>query len=186
MNLANNLTFIRLILVPVFIGCLFYYTPHNEALRQAALLIFVGACLTDAVDGFVARRKNQVTTLGSYLDPLADKALLISGFACLGFMTHLPQTMRIPAWVSITVISRDLLILLGAVMIYLMSGSLKVKPLLIGKTTTFFQMLTIFCTLCAAPLLIQSLLFYITFGLTILSGLQYLHLGAESMQSSER
>ena len=97
MNLANRLTVFRILSVPFFIGALLYYRPETEYLRLIAILIFVVACVTDAADGYLARKRNEKTTLGSYLDPLADKLLLVSGFLCLSFMPHLPSYMHIPA-----------------------------------------------------------------------------------------
>src|SRR5262249_52154705 len=119
MNLANNLTILRILLVPVFILSLIYYSPENSFCLSLSAGAFFVACLTDALDGYIARRLNQKTTLGSYIDPIADKLLLLSGFVSLTFMPNLPSSMRIPAWVTLTVITRDLLIILGSVLIFL-------------------------------------------------------------------
>jgi cardiolipin synthase len=98
-----------------------------------ALIIFLIAGLTDALDGFIARRYNMLTELGAYLDPIADKALLMSTFVTLGYFNYLP------AWLAITVVSRDVLII-GAVMLsWLMGRAMEVKPLWISKFNTVMQ-----------------------------------------------
>ncbi len=184
MNVANNLSILRVILVPVFVVCLVYASPERAALHQAATLIFIVACLTDALDGYLARRLGQITVFGSYVDPLADKILLTSGFLALSFMTHLPITMRIPAWVTVPVIARDLVILTGAAMMFFTTGSLKAKPLLVSKITTLFQMLTLLGALVSAPPPLQYTLYALTVTLTVISGMSYIRMGGRLMQSS--
>jgi cardiolipin synthase len=98
-----------------------------------AFIVFLIAGLTDALDGFIARRYDMLTELGAYLDPIADKALLASTFVTLGYFNYLP------AWLAITVVSRDLLII-GAVMLsWLMGRAMEVKPLWISKFNTVMQ-----------------------------------------------
>ena len=181
MNLANNITLLRILLVPVFVACLIYYLPERETLRYAALGIFLFACVTDAVDGWLARRLGQKTVLGSYIDPIADKLLLLSGFFSLSYMVHLPQAMRIPAWLTIAVITRDAIILIGSVIIFITTGRLKAEPLFIGKVTTVFQMLTLLAALCLLPASAQLLFFAATFVLTVASGIVYLRTGGRML-----
>ena len=121
MNIPNQLSTLRVLLVPIFVAALFYFPQHAAA-------IFFVACATDAVDGYLARLWNEKTTLGTYLDPVADKLLLLSGFMGLSFMQHLPDSMRIPVWVTIAVISRDAIILIGSMMIFIVTGKLKAEP----------------------------------------------------------
>ena len=118
--------------------------------------IFLLACLTDAVDGYVARKMGQKTVLGSYIDPIADKLLLLTGFLSLSFMGHLPPSMKIPAWVTISVVARDILIFIGSAMIFVIQGSLKAEPIFVGKITTVFQMSTLWVALIAAPKFLQN------------------------------
>ncbi len=125
--LPNVITVLRLFLVPVIV----WMIVADELL--AAFVVFLFAGLTDAVDGFLARRFNWQTELGAYLDPVADKALLMSVYATLGFFGHLP------AWLVILVISRDLLII-GAVMLsWLLGRAVEVRPLRISKVNTAMQ-----------------------------------------------
>jgi len=183
-NLANNLTVLRILLTAVFISSLIYYSPERSFFITISTAAFLAACVTDGLDGYVARRLNQKTALGSYIDPLADKLLLLSAFSALSFMPNLPVSMRIPAWVTIIVITRDLLILLGSVLIFLTTGRLKAQPLFIGKLTTFFQMITLLTSLLSAPDFMRHTLFMATVGLTAASGLFYVRIGGRILQSS--
>jgi cardiolipin synthase len=125
--LPNIITVLRLFLVPVIV----WMIVANEL--SAAFVVFLLAGLTDAIDGFLARRFGWQTELGAYLDPVADKALLMSVYAALGFFGHLP------AWLVILVVSRDLLII-GAVMLsWLMGRAITVYPLAISKVNTAVQ-----------------------------------------------
>ena len=182
MNLANNLTVLRLLLVPLFVGSLLYYSPEKSFLHGASIAVFILACITDGADGYIARKLNQQTVLGSYIDPIADKLLLLSGFFSLSFMSHLPALIRIPAWVTIPVVTRDVIILIGSTMIFLTTGKLKAEPLVIGKITTFCQMITLFISLVAAPREIQAGLFVLTVLFTVISGVQYIRIGERLMR----
>jgi cardiolipin synthase len=184
MNLPNNLSILRILLVPIFIACLLYYVPEREYLRYTAIGLFIIACFTDAADGFMARRMNQRTRLGSFIDPLADKILILGGFISLSFMGNLPPAMRIPAWVTLIVVSRDVLILLGAILIFITTGALTPKPLFVGKATTASQMLAILAALALLPEGIDSFLFAATAILTVLSGSVYLKIGSRILQSN--
>ncbi|MBI2095180.1 MAG: CDP-alcohol phosphatidyltransferase family protein [Candidatus Omnitrophica bacterium] len=177
MNLANNLSILRIILIPLFLTSLIYTPVHEGFFCSLSALLFVLACVTDAMDGYVARRFSQKTQLGSYIDPIADKLLLVSGFLALSFMGHLPEAMRIPAWVTVSVITRDVVILIGALVIFIMSGRLKAEPLLIGKVTTFVQMLTLFSALVMAPAVLRNALFIATTVFTAVSGVLYVRMG---------
>jgi cardiolipin synthase (CMP-forming) len=184
MNIANNLSLFRVLLVPVFVACLVYFTPEHSFFYPLAIGIFLLACITDAADGYIARKLNQQTEFGSYIDPIADKLLLLSGFICLTFMTHLPDGMRMPAWVTIAVISRDAIILIGAVILFITNGKLKAEPLYVSKVTTVFQMGSLFVTLLQLPDMIQLTFFIATFTLTVISGVKYIQMGGRLLQTS--
>ncbi len=177
MNLANNLSILRVLLIPVFVLCLIYHPVQNGFFHLLSVGFFILACATDAVDGYVARRFNQKTQLGSYIDPIADKLLILSAFVSLSFMSHLPEPMRIPAWVTVSVITRDVIILMGSMVIFIMSGRLKAQPLMIGKLTTVVQMLTLFLALVMAPESLRHVFFVVTVVLTVVSGVLYIRRG---------
>ncbi len=161
MEIPNILTILRIILVPVFIIFIWYNLPVH------ALITFIVAGLTDALDGYIARRFKQETQLGKILDPIADKTLLISAFIFL-FNSKLP--IKLPFWFVVIVISRDIYILAGSFLIYILKGYLKVKPSIFGKATTFFQIISIVYVLVSNIdiSLYNEHLFYTILGLNVL------------------
>lgn len=173
MNLANQLSVLRVMLAPLFVTVLLYATPERPHLLGAAAVIFLFACATDALDGYLARFFNEQSLFGSYLDPIADKLLLTCGFLSLSLIGHLPPAMHIPAWVSVPVIARDALILIGAGIIYITTGKLKAEPLKTSKATTFVQMLTLMAALLSFPEEIRRVLFGATVAMTLISGALY-------------
>ena len=140
MTTANKITIIRILLIPFFVTEMIYYTrTGDEFHRLIALICFAVAAISDGVDGYIARRYNQRSELGAFLDPMADKLLLVSAIVVLSFDngSHLA---RIPLWVTTTIISRDLLLLFGAAVIHYTVGVLTVKPRMVGKLATVLQM----------------------------------------------
>jgi len=168
MNLANRISIARIISIPFFVASIIY------SRLDIALVFFILAVISDAADGFIARTLKQKTRLGTILDPLADKLLLLSAYVCLSIVTSLPQ--HLPAYVPIIVISRDVFIVIGSVVVYFISGDLKVSPSIVGKVTTFFQMMTI------VSILVQYrysyIIWNITVVLTVISGIGYLIQGS--------
>lgn len=152
-----------------------YYEVRKDYFRYLALLVFILAILTDAIDGFIARKLNQYSELGSYLDPIADKLLIIIAFISLSIMDNIPPKFTIPGWATLIVVTRDGIILLGSVLIYLIKGKFKVTPSLIGKITTFLQMFTIVSIL--SNFLYWHIVLYLGIGFTIISGVDYIKKG---------
>lgn len=146
MTLANKITIVRLLLIPVFVALAVYYGESvlekdpEPLLRYGAILAFLVAAASDGLDGFVARRYNQRTELGAVLDPIADKGLLVSALLVLTF-GH--WEVRFPVWFLILVLARDVSIVLGCMLIQFINGRLEVRPSWLGKTTTVFQMAAI-------------------------------------------
>jgi cardiolipin synthase (CMP-forming) len=140
MTTANKITIFRALLIPFFIIELIYYTQSgNEVNRLLAVLTFSIAAILDGVDGYIARRYNQKSELGAILDPLADKLLLMSGIITLSF-NHGPYLAQIPLWFTGTIIGRDLLVLIGIVVVRFTVGKVTVRPRIIGKIATVLQM----------------------------------------------
>jgi len=168
-NLPNILTTLRLLLLPLFLSLLVYRRPGP------ALAVLLLAALSDALDGLLARWLDQKTAIGSFLDPLADKLLAVSGFVSLALIGP------IPAWFVIIVISRDLLISVGALVLYLHDGGLEIAPSLIGKAAMLGQFTTLVLTLLLQLHVVAEapwrVVLALTAGLTIVSGLQYLWRG---------
>ncbi len=127
MNFANIITVVRLLFTPIIIWLIFssYY--------YLGLIFFVLSGLSDALDGFIAKEFNQRTILGSYLDPVADKTLIVSSILALGYMG------AIPSWLIILIVSRDLAILGAVIISWLVERSLKIEPIISSKINTFLQ-----------------------------------------------
>jgi len=140
MTTANKITILRILLVPGFVVMMLYYIDTgNELFRLLALLAFALAALSDAIDGYIARRYNQHSELGKFLDPLADKLLLVSGIILLSFHNE-PHLDRLPLWLTGTVLGRDVLLLVGLIVIHYIGGRITIRPVLIGKVATVLQM----------------------------------------------
>lgn len=179
MNIPNALTAMRIIFVPVMVILLM----QGEFFKSLILFALLG--ISDGLDGFLARILNQQTELGAYLDPIADKALIISCFVTLS-IKHI-----IPGWLSVIVVSRDCIILLGVAVLAMMSVSFQIRPTMISKLTTVSQLLTVFLVLVVHSLSLQGELkvvllgFYIvTSILTVASGLNYIFKGIRSINST--
>jgi cardiolipin synthase (CMP-forming) len=143
MTTANKITILRVLLIPFFIIEVLYYVERGvEWHRFAAILTFGIAALSDALDGYIARRYNQRSQLGAILDPMADKLLLVSGVLLLSF-DHQPMLPQAPLWLVGTIVGRDVLLLIGALVIHYTCGRVRVRPILIGKLATVLQMICV-------------------------------------------
>lgn len=176
-NWANRITILRIILVPVFITSVLYHWLY------LALGVFIFAAITDGLDGYLARVRKERTQLGRILDPVADKMLLNSAFISLSLVSGLPDYLDMPAYVPIAVISRDVIILLGAIVIYLLTQKINIRPTALGKVTTFFQMLTIMSLLLG--FIYSNWSWNITVFFTILSGVDYIRIGAGQLNEKQ-
>jgi len=143
MTTANKITILRILLVPFFVvELIYYFETGNEMHWLAAILSFAVAAILDGVDGYIARHYNQKSELGAILDPLADKLLLVSGVVALSF-NHGTFLGQIPLWLTGTIIGRDILILIGMVVIQLTVGKVAVRPRFSGKCATVLQMFVV-------------------------------------------
>jgi cardiolipin synthase len=171
LTFANLLTVFRLILIPVFVSALFYQR------FIWALAVFLAAAITDGLDGLVARSFNQKTQLGAILDPMADKLLLVTAFVTLS-LPRFTNTPPIPFWLTATVISRDVFIVLGALVINISSGFSQFRPSLPGKINTIVQIVMIVIFLGANAFDLHprflSVTYYATLIMAVFSGLHYI------------
>lgn len=165
MGLANWLTVLRILLIPVFITLLV------DKQRGPALAVFLAAALTDLLDGYVARHRGSQSRLGAFLDPMADKLLLMSSFVTLTWLKVLPF------WIAAVVISRDLILVIGALAIHMAGGRITPRPTRAGKLATFFQIGTVFFGVVTPfygwPAGLKGVI-WLAATCTILSGLQYI------------
>jgi len=173
MNIANKISTFRILSVPFFVASLIYYSPQRGYLRFVALGIFLLAAISDAADGYMARKSKQQSKAGLILDPLGDKLLLMSAFICLYANTALAP--RFPLWVMLIVISRDVIIILGAVVVYIVKQNINIIPTRWGKFSTAFQMLAVISVLL--QLNISPLFWWLAVIFTVTSGVFYVNRG---------
>jgi cardiolipin synthase len=169
MNLPNALTLIRILLIPLFVNLLISKS------FLGALVTFLIAGITDALDGFLARIWHQRTDFGAYLDPIADKLLLASAFVTLAILRI------VPSWLTVIVMSRDILIAVGFWVLTMTDHKPTVRPRYTSKITTVLQALTIIWALLSVlPWRFESL-FRVLIGLTafftVISGIHYIYIG---------
>ncbi len=192
MTTANKITVVRILMIPAFVTMAIYYgqsIQRGEPLewqRVAAIAIFLLAAVSDGLDGYVARRYNQRSSLGVILDPIADKGLLLSGIITLSissWSTVDPEYGRFPAWFPVLVITRDVVILVGSAVLQLLIGKIQVKPSWTGKVATV-------CQMCAVAWVMLQLRFLpllfvvIVAGLfTFISGVIYVMEGVRQLQA---
>ncbi len=146
MTTPNKITIARICLIPVFVMMALYYgrsVAHGapqEWMRWAAISVFLLAAASDGIDGYIARRYNQVSKLGMVLDPIADKGLLLSGIITLSVSNW---QYEFPVWFPVLIIARDIIIVTGVLVMQSVNGELRVKPSWMGKTATVAQMVAI-------------------------------------------
>jgi len=180
LTIANQLTIIRMGMIPLLITLILSNHP------AWALLVFILAGLTDALDGIIARRYEQSSELGAFLDPMADKLLMTALFIVLSIPDH-PQSMpdfeaanHLPVYLTVVTISRDVFIVMISLVIHLATGHVGFKPTSLGKATTVIQVVTVGTVLLynsldrPAPVIIGALV-YLTLAMTLSSGLHYIH-----------
>ncbi|MFQ6082970.1 MAG: CDP-alcohol phosphatidyltransferase family protein [Candidatus Aminicenantia bacterium] len=182
-TLANQLTLLRMLLIPGFLLFIAYQKIN------LAFYVFILAGITDALDGLVARIWRQRTTIGTFLDPMADKLLLVSSFIVLS-IPSISRPNFIPLWLTIIVISRDVLIVVSALIIHLATGKRNFNPSFFGKLSTIFQVITVFFVLLNNYLVRQpsylKLIFLTTLFFTLFSGLHYMYLTFQWISKSQQ
>src|SRR5258706_16480201 len=165
MTLANKITVLRIVAIPIFIIAL---VEHS---MTWARMIFIVSIFSDALDGTLARIRGERAPLGSFLDPLADKLLLVATFVAYTYLGW------IPIWIFIAVLSRDMLIILGWTVVYILTGNSKIEPRFLGKVTTALQMAVALGRMIDVPPDLYNVTLYAMITVTILSALDYIWIG---------
>lgn len=153
MTLASKITVGRLLLVPVFAGLTLHYDhlreigQSDERWRVAALWVFIIAAASDALDGFIARKFNQRSDFGAFIDPIADKTLLLTGLSLLTWVDWGASGWRLPLWFFLLIIARDALILGGISYLWYRGKTVKIAPHWSGKICTVTQMIALGCVM---------------------------------------
>ena len=192
MTTANKITVVRILMIPAFVTMAIYYGESIkredplEWQRFAAIIIFILAAVSDGLDGYVARRYNQRSALGVYLDPIADKGLLLSGIITLSISNWSqsdPEYGSFPVWFPVLVISRDAVILVGTMILYLLNGKVHVKPNWTGKIATVLQMIAIGWVMLQLRFI--PLLYVVAAAgvFTLISGIVYVTDGVRQLQA---
>ncbi|PYK87471.1 MAG: CDP-diacylglycerol--glycerol-3-phosphate 3-phosphatidyltransferase [Verrucomicrobia bacterium] len=192
MTTANKITVVRILMIPAFVTMAIYYgqsIQRGEPLewqRLVAIVIFLLAAVSDGLDGYVARRYNQRSSLGVILDPIADKGLLLSGIITLSISNWSeidPEYGRFPAWFPVLVITRDAVILVGAVVLHLLNGKVLVKPNWTGKVATVCQMCAIGWVMLQLRFLPLFFVVIVAGIFTLISGVVYVMDGVRQLQA---
>jgi len=174
-SLPNIITIIRIVLMPFFAATLIY----NK--YQYALILFISAGVTDILDGYIARLKRQVSHFGTILDPVADKFILFTSFILL------TANGIIPKWLTVVVISRDLIVITGVLILYFVTSQMRVEPSFLGKISNILQYLLIGAILLSVSikgrLIIPVSYLILVALLTALSGLQYIYKGLKMVET---
>ena len=172
-TIPNIITLARILLTPLFIIFLI------QGRYERALAIFLLAGVSDLADGLIARTLHQKSRLGTYLDPMADKILMSASFVTLSIYR------QVPSWLTVVVISRDVALALGVLIFKLADYQLVIKPSLAGKLTTTMQLATVLLVLVgkiwALPPGVLTVFFWLTGGLTAISGIHYVYGGLKQV-----
>lgn len=175
-NIPNSLTVLRIVIIPVFVTSVLY------GRYRYALYLFVTAMATDMLDGLMARVADQRTELGTFLDPLADKLLLVTSFVLFSIYGWIPK------WLAIVVISRDIIVVIGWVLMTLVYNRPKVEPVILGKAAIASQLLllayVLLSTSVAALPQAPEAFMVVVAGLTSISGLQYILKGLKTTNAA--
>jgi len=186
MTVANQITLVRILTIPVFVAMAVYYGQGLQAgdpqewQRWTAIALFILAAASDGLDGFVARYFNQRTRLGQILDPIADKGLLLAGLITLTF-SHWHY--QFPLWFPMLVISRDAVLVFGAVLLDFINGKVNVKPSWFGKIATVFQMAAIGMAMLHPGFAGMNALVLAAGAFTLVSGIGYVIDGVRQLQA---
>ncbi len=173
MTLASKVTVLRIISIPFFVIAIL---EHHVVLAQ---WIFTLSILSDALDGILARRRKERTALGAFLDPLADKLLMVSSYLVFCYLGW------IPLWVLVAVISRDLIIFMGWTLVYILTGNSKIQPRPLGKATTVLQMSVAVATLFPSLHSLYPVLLHLMIIATVVSGMDYVWVGNKRLGALE-
>lgn len=185
LTIPNILTFMRMGLIPVFVSLVYY------GYSKSALAVFLIAGISDGIDGFLARKFNQESELGTIIDPIADKLLMTVAFVILTIPNVLPPTrhLPIPFWVTASVIGRDVLIITIAAAINIITGFRGFKPSFWGKVSTLVQVIGISLVMLAAVTGYSIFLpttYFIIVLLVVVSGVHYVFQVASLMKNEEQ
>jgi cardiolipin synthase (CMP-forming) len=194
MTIANKITIARIALIPVFVSAAVCYgqsvergTPM-EWLRWTAILTFLIAGISDGIDGYIARHYHQTSSLGVILDPVADKSLMLVTIVTLSLSNWSStdtEYAKFPIWFPAIVISRDVILVVGVVILRLLKGTVRVRPRWTGKVATFFQISAIACLMLQLRFIPLHLILVLAGIFTSVSGIHYIVDGVRQLPNRQ-
>ena len=195
LNIANQITILRIVLIMPFIICMMNISDetYGDTIRYLALVIFLIMGISDYLDGYFARKRKLVSSLGRFLDPLADKLLMMTASILLAYEPTAVPGFRLPPAVVVLIIGKDLILLMGFIVIYLNVNKVHIVPVNTGKFSTFIQ-LTMVTAILIAPemsklipywIYILKLLWWTTALMAILATFVYIRAGIKYIEQNE-
>lgn len=181
LTISNKISLSRIFFILPLVFCIMQ-VQHNNYYRYICLFIMLLIGLTDILDGYVARKRNETTNLGKYLDPLADKLVLMISCIILS-SDHLWPEPRFPNWIPAVIVCRDILLMCGAIALILMKGRMDCQPTMLGKASTSLQIIAIMSVLIGnlVPLVALVAIWWTTVVFTFTSGLLYMYRGVKQL-----
>lgn len=181
LTLSNKISLSRIFCIPPLVFCI-TQVQHNNHYRYACLFIMLIIGLSDMLDGYVARKRNEITKLGRYLDPFADKLVLMISCVILSSDRIWPEP-RFPNWIPTVIVCRDLMLLFGTIALLIITGRMDCQPMLLGKVSTGLQIIAIISVLIGnhVPLPALITIWWTTVVFTFASGLLYMYKGARQL-----
>jgi len=181
LTLSNKISLSRICCIPLLVFCI-TQVQHNNHYRYICLFIMLIIGLSDVLDGYIARKRNEVTRLGVYLDPFADKLVLVISCIILSSDRIWPEP-RFPNWIPTIIVCRDLLLIFGTVALLLITGKVNCRPTILGKASTFLQIIAVISVLIGnhVPILALTAIWWVTVASTFVSGLFYMYRGVKQL-----
>ncbi|MEP9410368.1 MAG: CDP-alcohol phosphatidyltransferase family protein [Candidatus Brocadia sp.] len=181
LTLSNKISLSRIFFIPPLVFCI-TQVQHNNHYRYVCLFIMLVIGLSDMLDGYLARKRNEITNLGRYLDPVADKLVLVVSCIILSSDRIWPEP-RFPNWIPTVIVCRDLLLVFGTVALLLITGRMDCQPTILGKAATGLQIIAIISVLIGnhIPLPALIVIWWVAVIFTFISGLMYMYRGVKQL-----
>ncbi|MCF6155809.1 MAG: CDP-alcohol phosphatidyltransferase family protein [Candidatus Brocadia sp.] len=181
LTLSNKISLSRIFFIPPLVFCI-TQVQHNNYYRYVCLFIMLVIGLSDMLDGYLARKRNEITNLGRYLDPVADKLVLVISCIILSSDRIWPEP-RFPNWIPTVIVCRDLLLMFGTIASLFITGRMDCQPTMLGKAATGLQIIAIISVLIGnhIPLPALVIIWWMAVILTFISGLLYMYRGVKQL-----
>lgn len=181
LNLSNKISLSRIFFILPLVFCI-TQVQHNNHYRYFCLFIMMIIWLSDMLDGYFARRRNEITNLGRYLDPVADKLVLVISCIILS-SDHVWPEPRFPNWITAVIVCRDLVLMLGTIVLLVITGRMDCQPTMLGKAAAGLQIIAIISVIMGnlIPLTVLIAIWWMAVILTFVSGLLYMYRGVKQL-----